>query len=106
MARKMKRRLRSVLWLLGLVLLIGGVAGGISASKSFKPRPAYLDLPRVVAVRSDVRSTVVVGGGIDTGKKTIIEVELEGSFAQGGQGGGVSTIIELVDDGAMVKKGQ
>lgn len=106
MARKSKSAMRAGVWVLGLLPVIGLIVGGIFTSRMFRKRPAYLDLPRAVAERVDLQGSVVVGGGIDTAKKTVVECELETSLAQGGGGGGTSTIVELVEDGAMVKKGQ
>jgi len=108
MASKAKRSPRAAFWVVGLILLAGASVGWRAFPKSLRRRPSYLGLPRAEAVLADLRSSVVVAGSIDTAQKTIVECELETYSSQSGQAqtGGTSTIIELVDDGAMVKEGQ
>jgi HlyD family secretion protein len=59
--------------------------------------------------RSDMNVTLTTGGRVDTSERTVIECELERlEVSVRGQeltGGGASTVISVVPDGTMVKKG-
>ena len=87
----------------GLILVLAAIGGGAIAVGGLGRRPAYLDLPRATAARLDLQGTVLSRGDVDTAERTIVECELDASPALGGS---TSTIIELVDDGAVVEEGQ
>jgi RND family efflux transporter MFP subunit len=77
-------------------------AGGVwSAFRAMEPRPRYLELPRAAAVRRDLAPVLGNGGTLDTAEKTIVRCELEGD----GVGPAMTRIIDLADDGAVVRKG-
>lgn len=105
MPRNVKRALRLVAWSLGLALVaFAGVR--LAGSGVMDRRPAYLDLPHARAERVDLRPVYHTGGSIDTAKKTLVECELEAYFSPTTRAGGTATILDLVEDGTMVKKGQ
>jgi HlyD family secretion protein len=72
-------------------------------------RAAPLHLATTPVRRTDLCVTMTTGGRVDSSDKTIIECELENVFltVRGyGMGvGGSSTILSVVPDGSMVKKG-
>jgi HlyD family secretion protein len=59
--------------------------------------------------RADMNVTLTTGGRIDSAEKTVVECELQrlevSVKGQAMGGGGSSTIIRVIDDGTMVKKG-
>lgn len=110
MPTKSKRRARR--WLLGTGLLVaaGVLAGGVLWARDVWSRgPLPDDLPRVAAFRTDLHLSVNAGGETQSAERTVIECELEnlriGSGGADLRTSGSSTIIELIDDGAMVEEG-
>lgn len=95
-----RRALKSIMGLAGLIALTTGVVGAWSVLS--RRRPAFENLPRSVVRRTDLFITLTAGGQVESQRKTTIRCELENI---GGAGAGASTIIDLIDDGTMVKKG-
>ncbi len=92
-------------WIGSGLLLIMAVTSGTSRSPRgfawFGPKP-----PREYATahvrRTDLKATLVAGGRVDSADRTIIVCELEATM---GMSWGSSTILSLVPEGTMVKKG-
>ena len=100
--------LRSFLAIVVLIAVGGGSWAAIRSGLFDRPSPLEL-LPRATAHRADLFVTIVAGGEVQTANPTLIECELENLrvHAEGGtaRASGSSVIIELVEDGAMVRKG-
>lgn len=97
-----RRGLRWALGLVGLIVLTTGAVGAWSIVH--RRRPAYEGLPLSIVRRADLYVTLAAGGQVESERKTTIECKLE-SLHGAGPAGGASTIIELIDDGTEVKKG-
>lgn len=74
-----------------------------------RPSEEWKNLPRAAVRRSDLWVTVTAGGTVGSSNETIIECELQtmDSGVQGRRlvGGGSSTILTVVPEGTLVKKG-
>ena len=107
MTRTSSTALRVAKWCVALASIAAAAGSAWVLIPRWADRhPAYLDLPRAQVSKVDLRPTVLAGGGIDTARKTVVECDLEAYYSQAGHAGGISTILELVDDGAMVQEGQ
>jgi HlyD family secretion protein len=94
-----------------ILLLATGVMGGLAlgwnrlhARKSPRDRYAVTDVRR-----ADLRPVLKAGGRIESGKRTIIECQLE-ALSVGVRGqrlstGGASVLIKLIPEGTLVKRG-
>lgn len=100
-------RVGRVIILLLATVVIGGLALGWSrlhARKSPRDRYALTDVRR-----ADLRPILKAGGRIESGKRTIIECQLE-ALSVGVRGqrlstGGSSVLIKLIAEGTLVKRG-
>ena len=104
----------SKLRLFALTLVtIAGFGGvfllGVKLWTRFEPETQADRLPRTVAIRSDLDTTIRAGGQIESVEKTLIECELESVSLYSGSGvmtaRNASTIIELIPEGSQVVKG-
>ena len=87
---------------------VAGVAWGVVAwNRPVKPSMAGLGL--VEARRADLLATLRLGGETHSVNRTLIECQLERvemrSEGRSSMSGGASTVLWVVDDGSMVKKG-
>jgi HlyD family secretion protein len=94
-----------------VILLAAGMAAAVPRLQAWFPRQDALpvDLATGTVRRRDMNVTLTVGGRVDTSERTMIECELErlelSITGQAMTGGGASTIIRVVPDGTLVKKG-
>lgn len=92
-------------WIGPGLLLAMAVTSGMSRSTHglswFSPQPVREHATAPVR-RTDLNVTLVAPGRVDSADKTIIECELEATM---GMSWGSSTILSLVPEGTMVKKG-
>ncbi len=85
-------------------LLVG--TASLGASRFWGNSATLLEtLPTARVERADLEVTVLVDGEIEGATRTTIECELEALVLPGSPGMGLPTILELVTDGAMVRKG-
>jgi HlyD family secretion protein len=97
---------------LGLVVLVTGLGAGyrhLSASLGRRRPTGWELLPTATVRRGDLFVSVTASGRIESSEQTSIDCELE-SLEAGVRGqrlyaGGASTLIYLIPDGSMVKKG-
>jgi HlyD family secretion protein len=103
-------------WIAAVVLALMGLAGTVGMTGRYPPwllgrRPPVdvAKLPKAVVHRADLRLTVRAPGQVESARRTVIECELQNfQFSSHGNvitGGGASTILEIVSDGAIVHKG-
>jgi HlyD family secretion protein len=94
-----------------VILLATGAIGGLAlgwnrlhARKSPRERYSVTDVRR-----TDLRPVLTVAGRIDSGKRTIIECQLEalsvGVRGQRLSAGGASVLLKLTPEGSLVKRG-
>jgi HlyD family secretion protein len=96
--------------LIGLSLL-GLIGGGwwIVRSGRWKPESPSIHLPTTTVARANLSSVVTTWGRVESSQNTIISCEIERLEMRSGgsriSSGGASTILELVEEGTMVKAG-
>jgi HlyD family secretion protein len=84
---------------------------GLAAVWRLWPRAARPVLATVLAERDTVQPRLLVSGDVEGGERTLISCELEdfaadeADPASGQRGSGGQTVLEVVEDGARVKKG-
>src|SRR4051812_45328034 len=109
----MRRWNRGIVWASGL-LTMAALGWGISDHpvpilSQWSPAEPWAHLPRVAVRRADLQVSLLAGGRVESSAKTLIECELKSltsrSGGQAAAAGGSSTILELVPDGARVRKG-
>jgi HlyD family secretion protein len=94
-----------------VVVLAAGTAAVLPRLAPWFPRKDALpeNLVTRPVRRSDMNVTLTTGGRVETSERTVIECELErlevSVKGQAMLGGGASTVISVVPDGTMVKKG-
>jgi HlyD family secretion protein len=106
-----RRRVRGSAWVGALVMLAVGV--GVGAWLGFRPwrksGPSPVGMRLSEVRRVDLSVTLRAGGLVESGKNTLVECELENlQFRSQGHElnvGGSSTILSLIPDGSVVKKG-
>jgi HlyD family secretion protein len=106
-----KRRTLAILAVVSLTVAVVAAAGAawrIRASRAASDRIAAL--PRAVVRRTSLFSSLHAPGQVDSSQSTLIECELEAMVFGTSSGrymrtGGASRILEIVDDGSMVKQG-
>lgn len=111
MQRPVDRRLPPVAGRMIVILLAVGALGGLwfAWTQSHARRPAR-ERYAVTGVRRAVLSpTLRAGGRIESGRRTIIECQLE-NLSAGVQGqrlsaGGASVLLKLIPEGTLVKQG-
>ncbi len=86
------------------------ITGGFFAVRHYRAvHQTFEDLPRAVAQRVQLKKSINAFGQLECAKKTLIECELEGLAVYGRTGAlvasGASTIIELIPEGTMAKRG-
>lgn len=74
-----------------------------------RPASALAGLPRAVARRTDLKVSILTGGRVESAHRTVVTCDLE-NLQLRSQGhaltvSGSSTILNLVPDGSMVKRG-
>jgi HlyD family secretion protein len=92
-----------------LVLLgIGGIVWGVIEARR-PPKPSLDGLSTMTARRVDLSATLRSAGLTESAEKTIVECKLERlemrSEGRSSMVGGASTILWVIQDGSMVKKG-
>lgn len=87
-----------------------GVAAALALPSWQRSRAALEGLPRVAVRRTDLKSSVLTGGLVESAHQTVVSCELENlQFRSQGHAinvGGSSIILSLVPDGTTVKKGE
>jgi HlyD family secretion protein len=91
-------------------LAIGVAVSGMLAFRPWgRSRSELENLPRSVVRRVDMKATLSAGGMVESGTQTLIDCELENlQFRSQGKFinfGGSSTILSIIPDGSIVKKG-
>jgi HlyD family secretion protein len=94
-----------------VILLTTGTIGGLALGWTrLHARKPPKDRYSVTGVRrADLRPTIRAGGRVESGKRTIIECQLE-NFSVGVRGqrlgaGGASVLLKLIPEGTIVKRG-
>lgn len=102
-ASRMPRRGRG--WAVAATL--AAVAGGAAMVAPWLGgrRAKAEGVPLVRVQRTDLELTLVTGGEIEGGKSTIVECELQNLPGPDGRPSAGMTLIELIDDGTRVRKG-
>lgn len=110
----MQRRRRlprggAVVWALGAIAMIGGLASWAALRPQRGIPAALAALERVPARRTDLFVSVRASGRVESAKKTLIECELE-NLSAGTRGrflttNGASTVIDIIPSGTQVKAG-
>ncbi len=110
-ARPGSRRRGGLVRLAGLGLALAGIAAGVIWARSgpWQRVDPTRDLPRTLVARVDLGSRVTASGRVESSRKTIISCELERleirSEGRAFSSSGASTVLEVIPDGAQVKKG-
>lgn len=105
-----RTRGRRRLIFLGSVVLLSGLAtaGMLLAREAWLHGPLPEGLRRATAFRTDLHVTLSAGGEVETAKKTLIECDLDNLHvrSQGStlETSGSSVILEVIDDGSLVKR--
>jgi len=94
-----------------LVVLALGSAAALPRLQAWFPKKgiALENFATAAVRRSDMSVTLTTGGKVESAERTVVECELEllelSVKGQAMTGGGASTVISVVPDGTMVKKG-
>jgi HlyD family secretion protein len=92
-----------------VVLAATTAVAGRLARRYFPPKGGPESLTTVAVQRTDLHVKLTAGGRVESSRQTMIECELEslevGVRGQRMMSGGVSTVLSVVPEGSMVKKG-
>src|SRR5262245_50433742 len=107
-------RRRWLVRLVALIVLVAVVVAGryaVAAGLRLlgKSRVPIEDLPTAIVHRADLKTTLKAAGLVESGNQTEIRCELERlQFRSQGRGndvGGSSTILSVIPEGSMVRRG-
>ena len=105
------RFLHKARWWMVACAVIGltTAAGALRYARFWQRTDPLAKIARTVVHRTDLGSTLIASGVTESSNNTVIECELERlDFSSSGNSisaGGASVIIDLIDEGTMVKKG-
>ncbi len=108
--RRQSRSVRRIVWLILFMGAIASVSGLVFGWSRYHTRKSPADRYSVTGVRrATLYPTLIASGRVESAKKTVIECQLE-NVAVGVRGqritaGGASTLISVVPEGTLVKRG-